>query len=199
LPGENIGRYKIIGRVGQADTSKVYKALQPELNRHVALKVLPHTPLRSPKALERFEQAAQALAALRHPNIVQVFDLGVADDVHFLAMEYIAGETLSQRLTRLRRYDKSLSLRQTLRLVITVGRALHYAHEQGIVHGNLNPDSIMLRDDGQIILIGFGADDEPGAPASAYVAPEQRPSGAREHPTPLHSAGQAAAMSMRWG
>jgi serine/threonine protein kinase len=184
LTGKTIGKYKIIERIGHGGMADVYKALHPELNRVVALKVLNRALVHSPEMLERFRREARAIAALRHPNIVQVFDLDVADGAYFMVMEYIEGETLSQRLTRLRRRGERLPLHEVLYIIAAVGKALHYAHEQGMLHRDVKPANVMFRGDGSVILTDFGvakildvASDitASGAVAGtpAYMAPEQ--------------------------
>jgi serine/threonine protein kinase len=184
LTTQKIGKYKIVGHIGRGGMADVYKALHPELNREVALKVLNRALVQSPEMLERFRREARAVFALRHPNIVQVFDLDVADDVYFMVMEYIEGETLRQRLTRLRRRRKRMPLHEVLYVITAVGEALHYAHEQDMIHRDIKPANIMFRDDDSVVLTDFGVakilnvssnitvtGSVAGTPA--YMAPEQ--------------------------
>ena len=119
--GETIGKYKIIGHIDRGGMADVYKALHPELNRVVALKVLNRALVRSPEMLERFRREARAIAALRHPNIVQVFDLDVVDGLYFMVMEYVEGETLSQRVTHLCECGERMLLSEVLHIIIAVG------------------------------------------------------------------------------
>lgn len=182
--GTQIGKYQIIECIGHGGMADVYKALHPELDRIVALKVLNRALVRSPEMLERFRREARAIAALRHPNIVQVFDLDVIEGVYFMVMEYIEGETLAQSLARLRRSGERMLLHEMLRIIITVGGALHYAHEQKMLHRDIKPSNVMFRDDGSVVLTDFGVakildvtsnitatGTVAGTPA--YMAPEQ--------------------------
>ena len=130
LPGETIGKYKIIGYIGHGGMADVYKALHPELNRVVALKVLSRVLVRSPEMLERFRREARAIAALRHPNIVQVFDLDVVDGIYFMVIEYVEGETLSHRLARLRQCGEHMPLYEALCTVAAVGEALQWPRKR---------------------------------------------------------------------
>lgn len=182
--GETIGKYKIIGHIDRGGMADVYKALHPELNRVVALKVLNRALVRSPEMLERFRREARAIAALRHPNIVQVFDLDVVDGLYFMVMEYVEGETLSQRLTHLCQCGEHMPLSEVLHIVVAVGEALQYAHEQGMLHRDIKPANIMFRGDGSVVLTDFGVakilSDSSDLTASgavagtpAYMAPEQ--------------------------
>lgn len=182
--GEKIGKYKIIGHVGRGGMADVYKALHPNLNRIVAIKVLNRALVHSSEMLERFQREGRAIAALRHLNIVQVFDLDVLDGVYFMVMEYVEGETLAQRLAQLRRRGERMPLHDVLDIIGAVGKALHYAHENGMLHRDIKPANIMFRGDGSVVLTDFGvakildaASDitATGAVAGtpAYMAPEQ--------------------------
>jgi len=178
------GKYKIIGQVGRGAMAEVYQALQPELNRVVALKVLNRAWVQSPEMRERFRREARVIARLRHPNIVQVFDFDVAGDVYFMVMEYIEGATLNQRLAELRRRGELLPLAEALRIVIAVGQALDHAHKQGMVHRDIKPGNVMFRKDGAVVLTDFGMSKILNAASDitatgtvagtpAYMAPEQ--------------------------
>jgi serine/threonine-protein kinase len=184
LLGETVDKYQIIGCLGRGGMADVYKALHPELNRVVALKVLNRALVHSPEMLERFRREARAIAALRHSNVVQVFDLGVADGIYYMVMEYIEGETLARRIKDLQQHGEHMAFAEVLRIGIAIGNALDYAHEQGMLHRDVKPANIMFRDDGSIVLTDFGvakildaASDltASGAVAGtpAYMAPEQ--------------------------
>ncbi len=200
LLGEQIGRYKIISCIGRGGMADVYKALHPELDRVVALKVLNRALVHSPEMLERFRREARAIAALRHPNIVQVFDLDVIDSIYFMVMEFVEGETLSQRLSRLRQSGEHMTLNEVMYVVTAVGNALHYAHEQGMLHRDIKPSNIMFRDDGSIVLTDFGVAKilnassditASGAVAGtpAYMAPEQWTTDAPDRRSDIYSLG----------
>jgi serine/threonine protein kinase len=162
----------------------VFEALHPELNRVVALKVLNPALMYSEEARARFRREARSVAALRHPNIVQLFDFDIVDDVYFMVMEFIEGETLNQRLIELQHQGGRMPLPEALRVVSAVGQALHYAHERGMFHRDIKPSNIMFRDDGSVVLTDFGVAKildvstditKTGAVAGtpAYMAPEQ--------------------------
>ena len=184
LIGEKIGKYKIIGHIGRGGMADVYKALHPNLNIMVAIKVLNRALVHSPEMLERFQREGQAIAALRHLNIVQVFDLDVIDGVYFMVMEFVEGDTLGQRLAQMRRRGERVPPHDVLDIIGAVGRALHYAHEKEMLHRDIKPANIMFRSDGSVVLTDFGvakilnaASDitATGAVAGtpAYMAPEQ--------------------------
>jgi serine/threonine protein kinase len=133
---------------------------------------------------ERFRREARVIAKLRHPNIVQVYDFDIANDVYFMVMEFIEGETLNHRLADLRRRGERMPLSEVLRVVIAVGRALHHAHGQGMVHRDIKPGNVMFRNDDAVVLTDFGmskilnvASDITAtgtvAGTPAYMAPEQ--------------------------
>jgi serine/threonine protein kinase len=179
-----IGKYKVIEHIGRGGMADVYKALHPEMNRVVAIKVLSRALVHSPEMRARFRREARAIGALSHPNIVQVFDFDVVDGVYFMVMEFIDGETLGQRLSDLHARGKRLPLAETLRVTIAVGQAMHYAHEQAMLHRDIKPTNIMFRGDGCVVLTDFGVAKilnatshitKTGAVAGtpAYMAPEQ--------------------------
>jgi serine/threonine protein kinase len=184
LIGEQIGKYKIVGHIGRGGMADVYKARHPRLNRDVAIKVLNRALIHSPEMLQRFQREGQAIAALHHRNIVQVYDLDVLDGIYFMVMEYVSGETLAHRLDQLRRRGERMPLHDVLDIVGAVGEALHYAHEKDMLHRDIKPANIMFRGDGSVVLTDFGvakilnvASDitASGAVAGtpAYMAPEQ--------------------------
>ncbi len=198
--GEKIGKYRIIGHIDSGGMADVYKALHPELNRVVALKVLNRALVHSPEMLERFRREARAIATLRHPNIVQVYDLDVVEGVYFMVMEYIEGETLSQRLARLHHQGERMPLPEMLHIVVAVGEALHYAHEQGMLHRDIKPANVMFRSDGSVVLADFGVAKilnassnitASGAVAGtpAYMAPEQWTSDEPDKRSDIYSLG----------
>ncbi len=184
MEDSSIGKYEVIAHVGRGATAAVFKALHPELNRVVAIKVLDRSLMHSPEMRARFRREARAIAALRHANIVQVFDFDIVDDAYYMVMEYIEGGALNQRLAELRERGERMSLQEALRVVVGVGKALHYAHEQGMLHRDVKPGNIMFRGDGSVVLTDFGVAKilnvsgeitATGAVAGtpAYMAPEQ--------------------------
>ena len=150
------GRYKLEELLGQGGMSAVYKATDPNLRRVVAIKMV-HPHLSSdPSFMRRFEEEAAAIASLRHPNIVQVFDFTTDEDVNYMVMEFVPGETLQDRLKRLNDSNRRMSLEEALRITINICDALSFAHKCGMVHRDIKPANIMLDVNNQAILMDFG-------------------------------------------
>ena len=149
--GHRIGHYKIISLIGSGGMGDVYRAQDTRLGRNVALKLVPSSFTRDPERVRRFAQEARAVSALNHPNIITIFDIQQIDGLHFIATEYIEGQTLRQRLASGR-----LDLSEALDLAIQVTRALSAAHQVGIVHRDLKPENIMVRPDGYLKVLDFG-------------------------------------------
>jgi serine/threonine protein kinase len=149
-------RYKIEALLGQGGMSAVYKATDPNLKRVVAIKLI-HPHLSSdPMFVQRFESEAAAVASLRHSNIVQVYDFNNDDGTYYMVLEFIAGETLQDRMKRLVDNSRQLSLEETLKFTLNVSDAMGYAHQRGMVHRDIKPANIMLDVQGQAILMDFG-------------------------------------------
>jgi serine/threonine protein kinase len=129
----------------------VYKAEQIVLNRIVALKMIPSDREIPEAARKRFQREAEAVARLRHPNIVQIYDIGTANGVPFLSLEFIEGGTLAGRLA-----NGPLPPREATVLIETLARAMAYAHQQGIIHRDLKPANVLLTTDGQPKVADFG-------------------------------------------
>jgi len=146
-PGARLGRYEILAPVGAGGMGEVYKARDTQLDRTVAIKVLPAHVASDPALKQRFEREAKMLAALSHAHICPVFDVGHQDDTDFLVMEYLEGETLADRLAK-----GPLPLDNGLRYAIQIADALGKAHGAGIVHRDLKPSNIMLTPAGAKLL-----------------------------------------------
>jgi eukaryotic-like serine/threonine-protein kinase len=136
---QRMGAYRIVRQVGRGGMGVVFEAIHESQGRRVALKVLPGFDLADPTARERFWREAHTTARLQHPNIVQIFEVGEHESQPFLALEFVAGQSLSQRLR-----EAPLMPRQAAALVETLARAVHHAHEQGIVHRDLKPANVLL-------------------------------------------------------
>jgi serine/threonine-protein kinase len=150
------GRYKIEELLGQGGMSAVYKATDPNLRRVVAIKIVhPHLSTDS-SFLRRFEEEAAAIASLRHPNIVQVFDFNTDEDVNYMVMEYVPGETLQARLKRLNKNERKMSISEALQISINVCEGLSYAHKRGMVHRDVKPANVILDINNQAVLMDFG-------------------------------------------
>lgn len=177
--GENVGPYRIIEKLGQGGMATVYKAYHAGLDRYVALKVL-HTELTEDLTFTaRFQREAHLVAKLDHPNIVPVYDFAEYNGYPYLVMKFIEGETLKARLTRTR-----LKANEILLIVESVGSALVYAHQEGILHRDIKPSNVLLAKDGRIYLADFGLARIAQAGASTlstdailgtpqYISPEQ--------------------------
>lgn len=161
--GTRFGVYEITGLIGVGGMGEVYKARDTRLDRIVAIKVLPEHIARDPNLRHRFQREAKALAALSHPHICNIHDVGSQDGIDFLVMEYLQGETLEQRLKQ----GASLSLDQSLQIGIQIAGALSTAHRAGIVHRDLKPGNIMLTKSGAKLLdFGLAKTAAPAVAAS---------------------------------
>src|SRR5262249_12188266 len=141
--GEYISHYRILSLLGIGGMGEVYLAEDRKLERKIALKLLPAEFTKDPHRVRRFQQEARAASALNHPNIITIYETGKLKNRHFIATEFIEGETLRQRLRQTR-----LSLGEILDIAIQVANALAAAHQAGIVHRDIKPENIMLRPDG---------------------------------------------------
>jgi serine/threonine-protein kinase len=138
-PAAAVSGYEILEPLGHGGMGVVYKARQPKLKRLVALKKILSGPHAAPEQLARFKTEAEAAARLQHPNIVQIYEVGEQDGCPYLALEYVDGGSLAQYLG-----GKPLPPRQAAELVETLARAIHHAHERGVVHRDLKPANILL-------------------------------------------------------
>jgi serine/threonine protein kinase/sugar lactone lactonase YvrE len=159
-PGAKLGRYEIRSKIGEGGMGEVYLAEDTELRRKVALKVLPHEVASNQSRMRRFKQEAQAAAALNHPNIAHIYEIGVsstgrdasvADEIHFIAMEFIDGVTLRELI-----HGRQTDLPRLLRHLQHVAEGLAKAHAAGIVHRDLKPDNIMVTREGHAKILDFG-------------------------------------------
>ncbi len=149
--GTRLGRYEIRTRLGAGGMGEVYLAQDCQLRRPVALKVLPQEFTKDEDRVRRFEQEAHAASALNHPSIITIHEIGSEGDTHFIATEFIDGESLRQRMRR-----EWLKLSEALEFSVQAASALAAAHEAGIVHRDIKPENIMLRRDGYIKVLDFG-------------------------------------------
>ena len=153
MVGQTISHYKITEKLGEGGMGVVYKATDTELNRPVALKFLAPHLLRDEEGRKRFRREAQAAAALDHPNICTVYEIGQAEDQSFIAMAYLEGRTLSKRIA-----DGPLKLPEALSIAFQMAEGLEAAHEKGVVHRDIKPDNVMLMKGsrGLVKLMDFG-------------------------------------------
>lgn len=190
LTGTQLGPYQVLERLGRGGMAEVYKGLHPRLDRTVAIKILPSRLAREGESgravfAQRFEREARAVAALRHPNIVQVFDFGDMEGTYYMVMEFINGQDLGKLLQD----SGSLDLIQAAQVLSELASALDYAHAQGLVHRDVKPSNVLLEplsDEGafRVVLTDFGITKILGADTAAtqtgiimgtldYMAPEQ--------------------------
>jgi serine/threonine protein kinase len=163
--GSHLGPYEILGAIGAGGMGEVYRARDPRLNRTVAIKILASLFQENPDRRERFLREAQAVAALEHPHICVLHDIGLENGVDFLVMEHLEGETLAARLEKARRPGRGssglatsdasgagLPVAEALRIGIDIASALDAAQRHGIVHRDLKPGNIMLTRSGAKLL-----------------------------------------------
>ncbi|MBI2930473.1 MAG: serine/threonine protein kinase [Planctomycetes bacterium] len=150
-PGDMFHGFTIVRRLGQGGMGVVFEARQVELDRPVALKVLSPKLASEPEFAQRFSREAKALAALNHPNIVQVFDFGRDGDLYFLSMEYVDGVSLRELMA-----GKRTRPEEALRIVPQICDALEYAHAQGVVHRDIKPENVLVGKDGRVKIADFG-------------------------------------------
>jgi eukaryotic-like serine/threonine-protein kinase len=149
-PGTNLGPYRIVGEAGRGGMASVYKAHQAALARYVAIKVLPDFFATEPGFLERFQQEAVAVAQLRHPNILAIFDYGETDGVTYIVTEFVDGGTLADQM------GKPLPVEYAVEILNPIAGALDYAHRRGVLHRDVKPSNVLLQHDGTPVLSDFG-------------------------------------------
>jgi serine/threonine protein kinase len=149
--GDQLGRYEVLGCLGVGGMGEVYRARDPQLQREVAIKVLPAAFSGDPERQRRFEQEARAAGSLNHPNIVAVYDVGVHDGATWIITELLKGETLRQRME-----GRPLSPAVLVDYAIQAASGLAAAHERGIVHRDIKPANLFVTTDGRIKILDFG-------------------------------------------
>lgn len=149
--GDAMGPYRILSQIGSGGMGEVYLAQDTRLGRKIALKLLSVSFTNDPERLRRFRQEAAAASALNHPNILTIHEVGQTDSAHFIATEFIEGETLRERLRR-----PPVPLTEALEIGIQIASALAAAHAAGIVHRDIKPENIMIRRDGYVKVLDFG-------------------------------------------
>src|SRR5215213_9506539 len=150
LPVKTIAHYRIVEPIGAGGMGAVYKAYDTKLQRVVALKVLPPEYVSQEDRRRRFFQEARAASALNHPHILTVYEVGEDDGRPYIAMEYIEGETLRQKM------KSGLQVKEVLDIAIQIAAGLARAHELGIIHRDLKPENLMLSRDGYAKILDFG-------------------------------------------
>jgi eukaryotic-like serine/threonine-protein kinase len=189
--GTRLGPYEIAALLGAGGMGEVYRARDTRLGRDVAIKVLPPEFADDPERLKRFEQEARAVAALSHPNVLAIHDVGTHEAIPYLVTELLEGESLRDRLKA-----GGLTVRKAVETAVQIAQGLAAAHEKGIVHRDLKPGNVFVTKDGQVKILDFGlarlaqpeipsdphAKTLPGEPATesgavlgtmGYTSPEQ--------------------------
>jgi len=201
---KSFGRYEILGKLAAGGMGEVYRAHDTQLNRDVAVKILPESLAADATALARFEREARAVAALSHPNILAIYDFGTSDGVAYAVTELLEGETLAMRIA-----EGPLPVRKAIEIGAHVASGLAAAHERGITHRDLKPGNVFITKDGQVKILDFGlAKDSATEPGGAntlatqaltargsvmgtpgYMSPEQVRGEATDHRSDIFSFG----------
>jgi serine/threonine protein kinase len=207
LKQQAIGPYQILSKLGKGGMGEVYLAEDNRLRRKVALKLLPAEITNRKEHLRRFKVEAQAASATNHPNIITIYEIGQAGEIHFLATEFVEGQTLRKLLT-----TRELEIVESLDIAIQVAGALAAAHSAGVRHRDIKPENIMIRPDGLVKVLDFGLAklDEPRASmadsnattfvevnttpgmvmgTAHYMSPEQTRGQSLDHRTDIFSLG----------
>jgi len=199
LEGQTLGKYRVLEPLGRGGMARVYRAYHPHLDRYVAIKVLRSDLVEDEEFLTRFQREAQAVAGLRHPNIVQVFDSDVQDDIYYMVLELLEGDTLKTRLNDYRVRGEKMPLGEAVRILLDVLDGLAYAHSEGMTHRDIKPANILLTKRGQAVVTDFGIAQivggtrhtVPGALMGTlnYMAPEQGLEGRSDARSDVYSLG----------
>ena len=174
--GQSFRHYRILRKIGKGGMGEVYLAQDQTLDRRVALKLLAHKLEGDASAQKRFLREAKSSAALDHPYICKIYEIGEAEGTPFIAMEYVAGETLQARLAR-----STLPLTDARRIGSEIAEALEAAHQESIVHRDLKPSNIMLTSSGHVKVLDFGLAKRvtgPGADDDSQLETESQLTGA---------------------
>ena len=148
---DRFGDYELFEEIARGGMGVVYKARQISLNRIVAVKMILHARFNNAEFVQRFQVEAEAAGNLRHPNIVAIYEVGQEDDQHFFSMEYVEGRDLASMVR-----DQSLPARRTAQLVEKIARAIHHAHQHGILHRDLKPSNVLIDVEGEPRITDFG-------------------------------------------
>ena len=199
LHGRNLGKYQVLEPLGRGGMARVYRAYHPQLDRYVAIKVLRSDLVEEEEFLGRFRREAQAVAALRHPHIIQVFDFDAQDDIYYMVMELLEGDSLRTRLNDYRVLKEWMPLGEVVRVLLDVLDGLEYAHSEGMVHRDVKPGNILLSRLGRAVLTDFGIAQIVGGTRYTvsgalmgtlnYMAPEQAMEGQCDARSDVYSLG----------
>lgn len=170
VPGTRVGGYEVVAKIGEGGMGEVYRARDTRLHRDVALKVLAHGFAAEPTRLSRFEQEARAAAALNHPNILAVYDVGTHDGQPFLVSELLEGQSVRELLR-----GGPIPLRKALDYAVQIATGLAAAHDRGIVHRDLKPENVFITSEGRAKVLDFGIAKVLAPQESATLATELSP------------------------
>ncbi len=183
LEGQTLGKYQILEPLGRGGMARVYRAYHPQLDRYAAIKVLRSDLVEDEEFLARFRQEAKAIAALRHPNIVQVYDFDIDDEFYYIVLELLEGDSLKVRLADYAARDERMPWGEMVRILLDVLDGLAYAHNEGMIHRDVKPANILLSRRGQAVIGDFGIAQIVGGTRHTatgammgtlnYMAPEQ--------------------------
>ena len=192
MVGTTLNHFRVIEKIGQGGMGEVYRAEDTNLSRDVAIKVLPEQFTKDPQRLARFEREAKLLASLNHPNIAAIHSFEHADDIHFLVLELVEGETLAEKVAK-----GPLPVEEALEVCRQIAEGVEAAHEKGVIHRDLKPANVKVTPEGKVKILDFGLakafeDETPAADISqsptlteemtragvilgtaAYMSPEQ--------------------------
>ena len=149
--GDRLGRYEVLEPLGVGGMGEVFRARDTELDRRVAIKVLPHDFAADPSRIERFQREARALAALSHPNLLEVYDVGSSNGVHYVVTELLEGQSLRERVP-----TGGLPWQKVAEMGAPMAEGLAAAHSKGIIHRDLKPENIFVTTDGRVKILDFG-------------------------------------------
>jgi len=195
LVGQTLGPYRLVERMGQGGMASVYRAYEAGLDRYVAVKVLPQFLANDPNFSARFTREAKAVAQLEHPNIVPIYSFGETNGISYIAMQLIKGGSLKHKRGNRMEYQDAFAL------ILPITRALGYAHKQEIIHRDVKPSNVLVREDGWPLLADFGlarmaeSSSEKltgtgvGMGTPMYMSPEQGQGKGVDHRTDIYSLG----------
>ncbi len=199
LEGQTLGKYRVMEPLGRGGMARVYRAYHPQLDRYVAIKVLRSDLVEDEEFLTRFRREARAVAALRHPNIVQVFDSDVEGEIYYIVLELLEGDTLKTRLNDYRIRGERMPLGEIARILLDVLDGLAYAHGEGMIHRDIKPANILLTRRGEAVVTDFGIAQMVGSTRHTasgammgtlnYMAPEQGLQGQSDVRSDVYSLG----------
>lgn len=150
LIGKTIAHYQILSRIGEGGMGEVYAALDQRLNRKAALKFLPASFIEDDEQVRRLHHEARTASALNHPNIVTIYELGQSESLHFIAMEFVEGQTLRQKVSA------PMPFHEVLNAAIQVASGLAAAHRAGVLHRDIKPENVVFGNDGFVKILDFG-------------------------------------------